>query len=70
MDKDEIKKRAATLLTEHGPGIAARGDIILALMEEFGISDQSACQYLAFQRRIQQRFSRKGRSDAKGTNHE
>lgn len=60
MDKDKLKERAAALLTEHGTGIAARGDIILTLMEEFGVSAQSACQYLAFQRKIQKRFARKG----------
>lgn len=51
IDKNEIRRRAASLLLVRGVGIAERGDIILILMQEFGISDQSACQYLAVQRR-------------------
>lgn len=45
--RDQIRTRIDLMLREHGTGIAARGDLILALMAEHGISDQSACLHLA-----------------------
>ena len=55
---EQIRKRADELVRLHGASIPAREQGIIALMDEYRISDRSACQYFAEARKRQKRLRR------------
>jgi hypothetical protein len=47
-----IRERTALLLQEHGTDIEARDKIVPVLMQEFGVSGQSACRFISNRKRV------------------
>lgn len=47
-----IRARTALLLQEYGTDLEARDKIVPALMQEFGLSGQSACRFIANRKRL------------------
>lgn len=45
--REQIRKHAEALVSKYGTSMRARERSVLALMDEHGISDKSACQYFS-----------------------
>lgn len=58
--RDTIKQRTRELLRQHGAGVRERGLIVLSLMAEFNISDQSAVLNYASQKKRMNPAARRG----------
>lgn len=56
--REQIRKQADSFLRLYGMDMRARERSVLALMDEYGISDKSACQYFTEAKKRLKRMNR------------